>query len=111
MGDDIFIDCIGTVKIGNDVTIGNSPTLAGNITIGDNVKIGNKVTLQTTGHEIQYKGRRLSTDEKGNVCEISTPGYIIILPEIVLADGTKVIPDTIVRRSTNIDELVTYDRG
>ena len=110
MGDDIFVDCIGTVKIGNDVTIGNKPTLAGNITIGDNVKIGNKVTLQTTGHEINYKGRRLSNDEQGNLCEISTPGYIIVLPEIVLADGTKVIPDQTVRKNTTKDELVSHSR-
>ena len=110
MGDDIFVDCIGTVKIGNDVTIGNSPTLAGNITIGDRVKIGNNVTLQTTGHEIYYKGRRLSNDEKGNLCEISTPGYIIVLPEIVLADGTKVIPDQTVRKNTNKDETVSHSR-
>lgn len=110
MGDDIFVDCIGTVKIGNDVTIGNKPTLAGNITIGNNVKIGNNVTLQTTGHEINYKGRRLSNDEKGNLCEISTPGYIIVLPEIVLADGTKVIPDQTVRKNTTKDELVSHSR-
>ena len=108
MGDDIFVDCIGTVKIGNDVTIGDSPTLAGNITIGDRVRIGNNVALQTTGHEVNYKGRRLSTDEKGNICEISTPGYIIILPEIVLADGTKVIPDKTVRRNTDKDEIITH---
>lgn len=110
MGDDIFVDCIGTVKIGNDVTIGNNPTLAGNITIGDKVKIGNNVTLQTTGHEINYKGRKISSDEQGNLCEISTPGYIIILPEIVLADGTKVIPDQTVIENTSNDELVSHSR-
>lgn len=110
MGDDIFVDCIGTVKIGNNVTIGNSPTLAGNITIGDNVDIGNNVTLQTTGHEIDYKQRRITNDDKGNLCEISTPGYIIILPEIILADGTKVIPDQTVKKDTNINEIVTHSR-
>lgn len=110
MGDDIFVDCIGTVKIGNDVTIGNNPTLAGNITIGDRVKIGSNVALQTTGHEINYKGRKLSNDEQGNLCEISTPGYIIILPEIILSDGTKVIPDQIVRKNTNRNDIVSHSR-
>lgn len=108
IGDDIFVDCIGTVKIGNDVTIGNNITLAGNITIGDRVKISNNVALQTTGHEINYKGRRLSKDEQGHLCEISTPGYIIVLPEIVLADGTKVIPDQTVRKNTNRDDIVAH---
>lgn len=110
MGDDIFVDCIGTVKIGDDVTIGDHPTLAGNITIGDNVKIGNNVALQTTGHEINYKGRKLSCNEQGALCEISTPGYIIILPSIVLADGTKVIPDKTVSYDTNVDEIVSHNR-
>ena len=110
VGDDIFVDCIGTLKIGNDVSIGNNPTLAGNITIGDKVKIGNNVTIQTTGHEIYYKNRKLSKDENGNLCEISTPGYIVILPEIILADGTKVIPDQTVRNNTQTDELVAHSR-
>lgn len=110
VGEDIFVDCIGTVKIGNDVQIGDSSTLAGNITIGDRVKIGNNVTLQTTGHEVNYKGRRLGTDAEGNLCEISIPGHIIILPEIVLADGTKVLPNQTVRRDTNRDEVVTHSR-
>lgn len=110
MGDDIFVDCIGTVKIGNDVTIGNHPTLAGNITIGDNVKIGNNVTLQTTGHEIYYEGRKITNDKDGNMCEISTPGYVIVMPEIVLADGTKVIPDQTVRKSTRNNEVVSHSR-
>ena len=110
VGDDIFVDCIGTVKIGNDVSIGNNPTLAGNITIRDKVKIGNNVTLQTTGHEIDYQKRKITKDKNGNLCEISTPGYIVILPEIILADGTKVIPDQTVKKDTNNNELVTHSR-
>ena len=107
---DIFVDCIGTVKIGNDVKIGNSPTLAGNITIGDNVKIGNNVALQTTGHEIYYKWRKITSDKNGSLCEISTPGYIIVFPELILADGTKVIPDQTLRRNTHKDETITHSR-
>ena len=110
MGDDIFVDCIGTVKIGNDVSIGDHATLAGNITIGDRAKLGRKVVLQTTGHEVNYKGRRITADSKGNVCEISTPGFIIVRPEIILADGTKVIPDQTVKRNTKKDEIVTNSR-
>ena len=110
VGNDIFVDCIGTVKIGNDVTIGNNAMLNGNITIGSNVKIGNNVVLQTIGHEINYRGRRLSRDTDGNICEISTPGYIVILPDLTLADGTKVIPNRVVGRNTVKDELITHDR-
>lgn len=106
VGDDIFVDCIGTVKIGNDVQIGNHSTLAGIITIGDGVRIGDNVTLQTTGHEIYYKHRRISSDQNGNLCEISVPGYIVITPEIILADGTKVIPNKNVRTNTTENEIV-----
>ena len=86
MGNDIFVDCIGTVKIGNNVA------------------------LQTTGHEIHYKGRKITSDKNGSLCEISTPGYIIVLPELILADGTKVIPDQTLRRNTQKDEIVTHSR-
>ena len=110
MGDDIFVDCIGTVKIGNDVSVGDHTTLAGNITIGDRAKLGRRVVLQTTGHEVNYKGRKITADSKGNVCEISTPGFIIVRPEIILADGTKVIPDQTVKRNTKKDEIVTNSR-
>ena len=58
MGDDIFVDCIGTVKIGNDVSVGDHTTLAGNITIGDRAKLGRRVVLQTTGH-IHHNHRKL----------------------------------------------------
>ena len=104
------VKILGAVKIGNNVTIGDNPTLAGNITIGDNVKIGNNVTLQTTGHEIYYKGRKITADKDGNLCEISTPGYIVVLPEIILADGTKVIPDKTVARNTDKDEVIKSER-
>ena len=110
MGDDIFVDCIGTVKIGNDVSVGDHTTLAGNITIGDRAKLGRRVVLQTTGREVNYKGRKITADSKGNVCEISTPGFIIVRPEIILADGTKVIPDQTVKRNTKKDEIVTNSR-
>ena len=59
---------------------------------------------------LYYKNRKLSKDENGNLCEISTPGYIVILPEIILADGTKVIPDQTVRNNTQTDELVAHSR-
>ena len=82
----------------------------GNITIGDNVKIGNNVALQTTGHEIYYKWRKITSDKNGSLCEISTPGYIIVFPELILADGTKVIPDQTLRRNTHKDETITHSR-
>ena len=44
------------------------------------------------------------------MCEISTPGYVIVMPEIVLADGTKVIPDQTVRKSTRNNEVVSHSR-
>lgn len=86
MGNDIFVDCIGTVKIGNNVA------------------------LQTTGHEIHYKGRKITSDKNGSLCEISTPGYIIVSPELILADRTKVIPDQTLRKNTKKDEIVTHSR-
>ena len=62
--------------------------------------------MQTTGHEIYYKHRRISSDQNGNLCEISVPGYIVITPEIILADGTKVIPNKNVRTNTTENEIV-----
>ena len=55
-------------------------------------------------------GVTVTADSKGNVCEISTPGFIIVRPEIILADGTKVIPDQTVKRNTRKDEIVTNSR-
>ena len=53
---------------------------------------------------------KITADSKGNVCEISTPGFIIVRPAIILADGTKVIPDQTVKRNTRKDEIVTNSR-
>lgn len=108
VGNDLFVDCIGTVKLGSNVLIGNHSSLAGNITIGDNVIIGNNVVLQTTGHEIFYKGRRLSFDEAGNMCEISTPGYIIIKSNVLINDGTLVIPNHTISKNTSKNEIIIH---
>ena len=84
--------------------------MAVNFTIGYRAMLVRRVVLKTTGHEVNYKGRRITADSKGNVCEISTPGFIIVRPEIILADGTKVIPDQTVKRNTKKDEIVTNSR-
>ena len=108
MGEDLFVDCIGTVKIGDNFIGGDGLTLAGNVTIGDDVRVGNNVTLQTTGHEINPKWRRINglyVNKQIQLCEVSTPGFIIVKDGIVLADGTMVIPDKIVKRDTEKGEL------
>ena len=118
-GDEVLFSTWGKkyappVKKYNDIiedTVDNTEySFCGTITIGDRAKLGRRVVLQTTGHEVNYKGRKITADSKGNVCEISTPGFIIVRPEIILADGTKVIPDQTVKRNTKKDEFVYNGR-
>lgn len=105
VGDDLYVDCIGTVNIGDYVTIGDHVTLNGNISIGRKVRIKNGVTLQATGHRIHYMGRRLGKDENGKICEISVPGFIEIESKRTLAFGTKVLPNKKVAVNTRKGEL------
>ena len=105
VGDDIFVDIMGSTVIEDNVTIGNGCTIAGNIKISKNVKVGNNVRLQSIGHHKYYKKRRLPEGKPPR--EDDLVDTIVIEKNVTLANGTKVIPNIVVDVDTTENEIYT----
>ncbi len=106
VGEDLFVDVLGATKIGDDVSIGDGVTLAGNVTIGNNVKMGKNLVVQCIGHSVNYKERQLKQTTTGGLSKIAVSGFIDIADNLNLADGTKILPNVVLTRDTNPDEIV-----
>jgi len=106
VGSDLYVDILGSVHFGDNVSVGNRVNLAGNIYVGNNVSIGSDSRLQAIGHKVYYKGRQLDFHKDGYPIEINTSSFIKIKDGKILADGTIVKPSIILDRDTEIDELV-----
>lgn len=106
VGKNLFVDVLGATKIGNNVTIGDGATLAGNVNIGNNVKMGKNLVVQCIGHSVKYKERQLGQTPEGGLSEITVSGFIDIADNLNLADGTKILPNVVLTRNTNPDEIV-----
>ena len=89
VGDSLYVDIIGTVKIGNNVHIGNGTSFCGNIEIGDNVNIEDNCLMQAIGHKVHYLGRKLTRDENGRICEFNVPSFIKIVNGISSLNSNK----------------------
>ncbi len=105
VGKELNVDIMGQVEIGDNVVIGDRVALNGNISIGNNVIIKNDVLLQSIGHFMYYKDRHLPED--GTMYEANTSGGIYICDNVVLANGTKVLPNARVNKNTEENQLVT----
>ncbi len=82
---ELFVDILGLINIGENVTIENNNYLAGNITIGDNVIIGENNCIAGIGHRVYYAGRRLQKFHNG-FGEICTIGHINIGNNVELSN-------------------------
>lgn len=105
VGDSLFCDVLGTVKVGNNVRIGNNVALCGNIELSDNVILQDNCLLQAIGHRVFADERKLTNDENGNICEFNVPSFIRIVNNIILAKGTKVAKG-IVNYNTTENEII-----
>ena len=110
VGDDLFVDLIGTTIIGDNVTIGSHVLLAGNVVIKDNVTIGNETLLYSTGHELYYKKRRTSFNLKRGIYEMSRSDLIQINEGIKIGDNCTIVPSTIVKEDIPCNSLVTNSK-
>ena len=104
-GNMLVVDVLGSVEICDNVCIGDNVSLAGNISLGNNVKVGDNVVLQGIGHHMYYQHRRMPTD--GTFREDNTMSGIFVCDDVVIADGTLVVPNVRLNRNTKRDELVT----
>lgn len=108
LGNNIYVDVLGAVKVGDNVTINNNVSFAGNAEIGNNVTIKDDCLIQAIGHDPYYKGRHLKPTLNGLVAEVNTSGFIKIDDNLTLSESTKIVPNISLQHNTEEDELVLH---
>lgn len=93
VGDELFMDIIGSTFIGNNVTIGNNITLAGNIRIGNNVTIGDNCFLQCIGHDMHKDFRKIQMINNAPVF-ICTSGDIEVGDDVTIGNNCYIAPNS-----------------
>lgn len=110
VGNDLFVDLIGTTIIGDNVTIGNHVTLAGNVVIKNNVNIEDNVLMYSTGHDLYYKKRRTGFSLKYGFYEFSRSDLIEVSENISIGKNSIIVPSTIVKENIDKDCLVANNK-
>ena len=107
--DDLFIDTLGTIKVGDNVNISKGFCASGNLIIGDNVKIGKNVSMYATGHSLNYKQRRVGFSFKNGLYEFSQSNGIIIKNNVKIGNNCVIAPNTIISKDIPDNCLVVGD--
>lgn len=105
VGKHLFVDMVGTVWIGDNVTIGDDVCLGGNVRIGNNVTIGNRVGLFSSGHPLSPKERNMRFSLFHGFYQVSRHESIQIQDDSVLHDDVVVGPNSIVKGTLPSDSL------
>ncbi|MBE6702002.1 MAG: hypothetical protein E7585_01125 [Ruminococcaceae bacterium] len=89
IGENVFVECIGSVRLGGSVTVGNCVTLMGSIVLGDRCTIEEKVSLVGIGHEVYHENRHVCDG-----CMINTSRVIRVESGVHIGKGKKLAPKT-----------------
>lgn len=93
IGDGVFLDVLGTVIVGDNVSIGNNVYLAGNVFIGDNVKIEDGVTIFGSEHDLIGKKRKHALSRATWTDTICVENNVTLGQDCVIAPNSTVDRD------------------
>ena len=107
--DDLFVDTLGTIHLGDNVNISKGFCVSGNIIIEDNVNIGKNVSMYATGHSLNYKQRRVGFTFKQGFYEYSQSNAIIVKNGVKIGNNCVIAPNTIITTDIPDNCLVVGD--
>lgn len=110
VGKNLYVDLLGLIKVGDNVTIGDDLCISGNIMIGDNVKIGNNVSLFSTGHGLAANERKVGFSLVRGLYEFSTSDSLLIKNDVVIGDNVAVAPKAVVDKNVKANSLYVKDK-
>lgn len=88
----IYIDMLGTVRLGNDVKISKGVCLTGNIVIEDGATIGENALLFASGHPLGAKKRRFRFSLLKGLYEEAYLYSILIRKNAKIGSGAIIVP-------------------
>lgn len=96
VGSNIYVDMLGTIKIGDNVTIGDNVFIGGNINIGNNCIIENNTILFSSGHSLISKERIMNWSITKGFYEYTQYKTIKVESDIKIEQNAIVAPNSIV---------------
>ncbi|MBQ8882372.1 MAG: hypothetical protein IJY70_03170 [Clostridia bacterium] len=94
VGKDLFVDILGSTKIGDNVTIGDGVYMSGPVTIGNGVTVGDDTLMFSTGHSVKASERRVGFNLKYGLYEFSQSSPIIINDNVTVGKSVVISPDS-----------------
>lgn len=108
--ENIYMDMLGTVVIGNNVTIKKNVKLGGNIVIEDNSVIEEGCLLFASGHSVLPNERLMKFSLKKGFYEDTEYDFIRISQKCIIGSGSVVSPNSIVENSIPKESLYVRNK-
>ena len=96
VGINLYVDMLGTIKIGDNVTIGNNVFIGGNINIDNNCIIENNTILFSSGHSLIAKERIMNWSITQGFYEYTQYKTIKVESDIKIEQNAIITPNSIV---------------
>lgn len=109
IGKNFFLDLIGTVVLGNDVTIGDNVSFGGVIRIGNGVQIGNNTCLFSSNHPLDYRQRYFGFHRGMGLSVPLVYPPISAMNKVKIGEGCCAAPGCLISSSLPNDSLVLTD--
>lgn len=105
VGQNLQLEAVGSVILGDNVQIGNNVTLMGNIKIGNNCKIDDNVSIIAIGHDVYYSNRHVTEMDCGPYLK-NTSGYVIVNDGIHIHSGAKILANQVIEKDVESNILL-----
>lgn len=108
--ENLYLDMIGTVTVGDNVTIKKNVKLGGNIILQNNSTIGKGCLLFASGHSVKPNERSMKFSFKKGFYEDTQYDFIKVRENTVIGDHTVVCPNSIVEKSVPDNSLYVKNK-
>jgi len=96
VGERLYMDLLGTVRVGKKVRIGDDVFLAGNIVLEDGVSLGNGSRLFFGSHPLLAKERSFSFSSRQGFIELSRGDSLLVKTGVKVGEGAALIPNSVI---------------
>lgn len=93
-GQTVYVDLLGLVRLGKNVTLGDGVSFYGRSLIGDGAKIGKQVSLIASGHPLDPKERRFRFSLIKGFVSLSGFSYLEVGKDVSVGEGAIITPDS-----------------
>ena len=105
--DNVFIDLLGTVVCGDNVTIKSGTCLAGNVFLGNNVTLEQNSLIFASEHDMLASERKMRFNLKHGLYRWTWTDTVIVEDNITIGENAIIVPGTKVTQNVPNNSLCT----